>query len=83
MCQLNNPASCLERGIFFDRFLILASWPDVGDEAVGEYGILLAHICCIKAEILLSILFFWRNHSFFEQNVKRDTVMPIGPADDE
>ncbi len=55
----------------------------MGDEAIGEYGIFLAHIRCIKAEILHSIFFYWRNHSVFQQNVKRDTVMSIGPADDE
>ena len=83
MCQLNDPPPCLERRILFDQFFLFASWTNVGDEAIGQYGILLAHICCIKAEILRRVLFFWRNHSVFQQNVKRDAVMPIGPADDE
>lgn len=66
MRQLNDPPSCLERGIPFDQFFLFASWADVGDESMGQNGILLAHICCIKAEILRSILLLWGNHSIFQ-----------------
>ena len=84
MRQLNNPPSCLERRILFDQLLLFAPWSDVGNESIGEHGILLAHICCIKAEVLWSAIFFLGcNHSVFQQHVKRDAIMPIGSADDE
>ena len=83
MRQLNDPPSCFERRILFDQLFLFAPWSDVGNESVGYHGVLLAHICCIKAEILRSVLFFWCNHSVFQQNVKGDTIMPIGSADDE
>ena len=82
MRQLNDPPSGLERRILFNQFLLFASWSDVGDESIRHYSLLFAHICCIEAEILRSVLFFWCNHSVFQQRVKRDAVVPIGPADD-
>lgn len=83
MRQLNDPPPRLERGILFDQLFFFAPWSDVWNKSVGDYGILLAHIRCIEAEILRSVLFFWRNDSIFQQRIKGDAVMPIGSADDE
>ena len=66
MRQLNDPTSCLERWILFDQFFLFAPWTDVGNEAMGHNGILLAHICSIKAEILRSVRSLWGNDSVLE-----------------
>jgi hypothetical protein len=83
MRQFDDPPPCLKRWILFDQLFLFASWSNVGDESIGYYGILLPHICCIKTEILRSIFLLWCNHSVFQQEVKKDAIMPIGSADDE
>ena len=50
---------------------------------MGDDGILLSHICCIKAKILRSILLGRASDSIYQQRIKRDAIMPIGSADDE
>jgi hypothetical protein len=66
MRQLNDPTSRLERWILFDQFFLFAPWTDVGDESMGPNGILLAHICSIKAEILRSVRSLWGNDSVLQ-----------------
>ena len=66
MRQLNDPTSRLERWILFDQFFLFAPWTDVGDESMGQNGILLAHICSIKAEILRSVRSLWGNDSVLQ-----------------
>lgn len=79
MRQLNDPPSCFERRILFDQFFLFAPWSDVGNESVGYHGVLLARICCSKAEILRSVLFFCATTLFFSKTSRETLSCRLAP----
>jgi len=83
MGQFHHPSARLKSRSLFDQFLFLASGSDVGSEAVCFLHLFLAHIRCVKTQILGCIFVCGLDNSSSQQRIKRNAVMPVGTGDDE
>lgn len=83
MGKFDNPSARRESGIFFDEFLLLSPGPDVRYEAAGFRRLLFTHIRRVQAKILGHALRCGIGDSSFEQRLEGNTIVPVGPGDDE
>ena len=83
MGEFDHPPVSFESRVSLYEFLLLSPGPDVRYEAAGFRRLFFTHVRRVQAKILGHVLRRGVGDSSFQQRLKGNTIVPVGPGDDE